>query len=100
MNTEDDPIQEPSSALTRKRVNDWPLTWHINYARRPRRDDRRGSGLAEFSYLGGISADRLAPSMLKKTIECMMIARTSALAISINIFELRAYILWSRFRRA
>jgi hypothetical protein len=48
---------------------------------------------AEFSYLRGISADRLAPSMLKYTIECMMIAITSAQAISINTLELRAYIL-------
>jgi len=78
--------------LTRKRVNDRPVTWHVHYAgvrvgliieRRP----------AEFSYLRGISADRLAPSILKYTIECMMIAITSAQAININTFELRAYIL-------
>jgi hypothetical protein len=55
--------------------------------------DSRERMLAEFSYLGGISADKLAASMLKYTIECMTIAITSAQVISTSTFELRACIL-------
>jgi hypothetical protein len=48
---------------------------------------------AFFFYRGGISADRLAASMLKNTTECTTIAITSAHAMSSNTFELRVYIM-------
>jgi hypothetical protein len=44
-------------------------------------------------YRAGISAERLAASMPRYTIECTAIAITSAQMITISTFELRAYIL-------
>src|SRR3981189_2740364 len=60
-----------------------------------RRDDYpAGSRPAGFSFhRGGVSAERLATSMLKYTLACMTVATASVQMISNSTFDLRAYIL-------
>lgn len=57
-----------------------------------RRLERSGHSVGR-SYRGGISADRLAASILRYTVECTAIAVASAQTTSNNIFPLRVYIL-------
>jgi hypothetical protein len=46
-----------------------------------------------FFHRGGISAERLAMSMLRYTLACMTVATATAQMISNSTFDLRAYIL-------
>jgi hypothetical protein len=46
-----------------------------------------------FFHRGGISAERLATSMLRYTLACMTVATATAQMISNSTFDLRAYIL-------
>ena len=50
-----------------------------------------------FFHRGGISAERLATSMLRYTLACMTVATATAQMISNSTFDLRAYILGPPF---